>query len=841
MKKLSYGLLSALLLLSACAKETGEESQWDGPVLELNVACLEPTGLTKAGISGTEAGENSYHENEIKSVDFFFYPGGATSEPATYHIRYNNLGKRGNAVFRVELSTNDVNYKIFPAQSGITEATVYALANLPNSLMAELDLLEDQEETSMDRIGQLMTTTDFVGSTYTNHRQDQFIMSGTATITLTGRSHKMVAQGLVGLERYACKITVGIKMDNPMAVETGRTDEKTGEPIYEYWTPRPQEMQIYLVDGMSKMALSGTPAGKGMQWEPVEADYLDYRGNPMRFYNGAGQLYLDKVGEYYQTFPMYTYPYHWQSGSIEDGSREPYLKLVLPWDRQADQEHGISAYQHEFYYKILIPQDTRGKEYENSFVRNNWYHYDISVGVLGSETNEAMVSLEASMFIVYWQDKDVVIKQVSIGNARYLSVEHEEYVLNNQDGVDVRYTTSNPIEITDIHVTRPYYGENPSDGQEKYGATVRQVVGHEDAIKYDDIYPEKSWYLDYSKEQRKALNNNKEWLEDVDGVIRYTHKLNNNYQSDSFDYSPYNITFTVAHADSKEAWMREYDKHVTIIQKPGLYIQTLPNPDTWKGETGPTTPDHWGYVYVNNDQFTRARFDAALKEVPQEQKDAWKLDHIWRVVHYSSGGTDMYRIDVSVLPDLSDASGKFEFVLGDPRQSTPVNLREGLESPYNEPFATAPAIEGGERSLLHYYPTEASERTRHMLAPAYRISTKLSGSEYDGTPMEQAKMRCASLQESGFPAGRWRIPTEAEIRFISNLSAHGVFEWQFGGTYWSANGAVKVDKNNKTVTPAKNVTVALLRCVYDSWYWGDDRVLDSNDLPSIFTWGDKER
>ena len=69
--------------------------------------------------------------------------------------------------------------------------------------------------------------------------------------------------------------------------------------------------------------------------------------------------------------------------------------------------------------------------------------------------------------------------------------------------------------------------------------------------------------------------------------------------------------------------MREYDKHVTIIQKPGLYIQALPNPDTWKGETGPTTPDHWGYVYVNNDQFTRARFDAALKEVPQEQKDAW--------------------------------------------------------------------------------------------------------------------------------------------------------------------------------------------------------------------------
>lgn len=840
MKRLLYGLLCASLLLSACTKEV-EESQWEGPVIELSVACLDPTGLTKAGISGVESGEDSYHENVISSVDFFFYPEDATSEPATYHVRYDNLSKRGNAVFRVELSTNEVNYKIFPAQSGITEATVYAVANLPESLMDELDQLEDQENTSMDSIGQLTATTDFVNSQYTNHRQDQFIMSGTTTISLTGRSKKMVAQGMVGLERYASKITVGIKMDNPMAVDTGRKDADDN-PIYEYWTPRPQEMQIYLVDGVRKVALSGSPAGKGLPWEPEDADYLSYRDNPMRFYNDAGDLYLDKDGEYFQTFPMYTYPYHWMSGSIEDGSREPYLKLVLPWDRLQDLDNGITSFQREFYYKILIPQDTRGKEYENSFVRNNWYHYDISVGVLGSETDEAAVPLDASLFIVYWQDKDVVVKQVSIGNARYLSVEKEYketdekpsyYELNNLNSVDVRYTTSNPIAIENIRVTRPYYGEDHSS-ETKYGATIKHV-SHNDEDTYDDMYPDDSWYLDYSIEQRTALSpDGEDWLLDMgNGVIRYTHSLNNNYTTDDFDYSPYTITFTVRHADSNEAWMRAYDKQVKIVQKPGLYIQALPNPDTYTGVTGKTTPDHWGYVYVNNDQLTRARFD----KDPLHNDAAWRLDHIWRVVHYSSGGTDMYRIDVSMLPNLEG----FEFVLGDPRESAPVNLREGLEAPYNEPFATAPAIEGGERSLQHYYPTEASERTRHMLAPAYRISTKLSGSEYDGTPLEQAKMRCASLQENGFPAGRWRIPTEAEIRFISNLSAHGVFEWQFGGNYWSANGAVNVDKNSKKVTLKPDVTVALLRCVYDSWYWGDDRVLDSDGRTSIFTWGDKER
>lgn len=804
-----------LLLLSACTKEE-LEPEWDGPVIELNVSCLKAGDTTKAGVSGVEAGENSYHENDLAWVDFFFYPGDATSEPATYHVRKTS-GKRENDVFRIELTTNQVNSRIFPAQTETTTATVFAIANGPK------ELLDGLEDTSIDNIGRQTVSTEFVDVNHTNHRQDQFMMSGQTQITLAGRSKKVVSQGIVGLARYASKITVGIKMDSRMEVDTGRKDAEDN-PIMEVWTPRPREMQIYLVDGVSKVALDGSIAGVGAQVVPQEGDYLNYRNNPLRFYNNEGELYFDMEGPYYQTFPMYTYPYHWEPGSIEVGSREPYLKLVLPWDREADPGNNISAIQKEFYYKILIPQDSRGGEFLNSFVRNNWYHYDIGVGVLGSDTDEAEVTLDASMFIVYWQDKDVVVKHANIGNARYLSVEKEEYRLYNQNSVDVRYTTSNPITIKDIRVTRPYYGEeHPAAGETliKYGATVKQA---------DDG----SWYLDYSEEQRIALNGGEDWLQDVGGIVRFTHVLNNNYTSSDIDYSPYTVTFTLSHADNTQAWMAEYDKHVTIIQHPGIYIQATPNPDTWTGVTGETTPDHWGYVYVNNDQFTRARFDAD----PKHNDNAWRLDHIWRVVHYSSGGTDMFRIDVSVLP--SDPVDNFTFILGDPRQSTPVDLRAGLEEPYNEPFATAPAIEGGTRSLTNYYPTEASDRTVHMLAPAYRVSTKLSGSEYDGTPLEQARMRCASLQENGFPAGRWRLPTEAEIRFISNLSAQGVFEWQFSGNYWSANGAVNVNKNTKKVTKS-SATVALLRCVYDSWYWGDDRVLDGNGLPSVFTWGDKER
>lgn len=829
-KRLSYSiLLCGLALFSSCSRES-VEPEWDGPVIEMTVSCLEPTDPTKAGVSGVEAGENSYHENTLQWVDFYFYPGGATSQPASYHVRLTS-GKRESDVFRIPLTTNQVNYLIFPVQSGITEATVFAIANAPKTLLDALD------DTSKDNIERQMVSTEFVNVTHTNRRQESFMMSGTSKIKLSpgGRSQKMVSQGIVELVRYACKITIGLKMDDCVEVDTNRKDDEDN-PIMERWTPRPEEMRIYLVDGVRKVALSGEPAGEGGSFIPDAEDYLSYSDKPLTFFNTNGELFLDMEGGFYQTFPMYTYPYHWVSGSTEDGTREPYLKLILSWDRQEDLAHGISGLQREFYYKILIPQDLRGGEFLDSFVRNNWYHYDISVGVLGADTDEASVELQASLFIVYWQDKDVVVKQANIGNARYLSVDKEVYELYNQTSFDVRYISSNPVMLKNIHATRPYYGDDKTLGyNETYQGNVKRV-SHSDADKYDDIYPNGSYYLEFSEEQRIALNagtpyEGMDWLQIEKGHVKFYHQLNNNYKTDSFDYSPFTISFDLAHSDVTETWMNEYDKHVTIVQNPGLFIQATPNPDTWTEGM----PDHWGFVYVNNDQLTRARFDGD----PKHNDDAWRLDHIWRVVHYSSGGTDMYRIDVSVLPEDS------EFVLGDPRQSSEDNLRSS-DIYGDDTWSLAPDVNGNLRFLEHYFPTDASSRTENMLAPAYRVSTKFSGSEYDGTPLEQAKMRCASLQENGFPAGRWRLPTLGEVRFISNLSAHGVFEWQFSGNYWSAHGAVKVDKNNKTVTRV-NVEKALLRCVYDSWYWGDDRVIDKDPtsptygMPAIFTWGDAAR
>ena len=94
---------------------------------------------------------------------------------------------------------------------------------------------------------------------------------------------------------------------------------------------------------------------------------------------------------------------------------------------------------------------------------------------------------------------------------------------------------------------------------------------------------------------------------------------------------------------------------------------------------------------------------------------------------------------------------------------------------------------------------------------------------------DQAQKRCASYQEDGYPAGRWRMPTEAEVKFMMGLSEStpakipSLFYFAANNDpgYWCANG--KLLKNNNGIylstTDTRNTSV---RCVYDIWYWGEE-------------------
>ena len=133
------------------------------------------------------------------------------------------------------------------------------------------------------------------------------------------------------------------------------------------------------------------------------------------------------------------------------------------------------------------------------------------------------------------------------------------------------------------------------------------------------------------------------------------------------------------------------------------------------------------------------------------------------------------------------------------------------------------------RKLLHYRPTrEDIDISTYVIPPAY-----IFASSYGATTSlsyVQARKRCAAYQENGYPAGRWRLPTLGEIQFAMMLSQKGVFPRLFGSStttntyYWYANSNgtyAYASADQKSTTPGNNSVY--VRCVYDLWYWGDDR------------------
>lgn len=172
----------------------------------------------------------------------------------------------------------------------------------------------------------------------------------------------------------------------------------------------------------------------------------------------------------------------------------------------------------------------------------------------------------------------------------------------------------------------------------------------------------------------------------------------------------------------------------------------------------------------------------------------------------------------------------------------------------------------GKRNLRYYYPTLEDEAHKMIIAPKFRICSSYAGTTWQ-LNRELARRRAAAYQEMGYPAGRWRLPTYGEVKFIMELAAEYKIPRLFGTYsatwwYWCAQGLVCVPSkksNSRSVTLPNDTGFELpiktgardcqrARFVYDEWYWGDadlkasenvDPNKDSARPVYTFTWGDK--
>ena len=854
-------ILLSLLLVVGC--QDGLEPNRPASGLVLTVRCEDPA-LVK---SVQEDGETLFNENLIKSVDFFFYPGDdpASDADAVYHHRVeldedpvSHTGGRWEATFNLVLTRVKAE-QIFTAANHM-RATVYAVVNYDGELAPGGSL----DGTSLSELAATVIITDFA-ATENTYIQDSFLMDGKTIITYD-ESAAISASGTIEARRFAAKMTTAISVAKEVTLKHVSLDD-----LDEVWEPVLHTMRIYLVDGAKNVTL-GTQSSSANQ-SPV---FFSYSADECRrpFVRDNGTTYLgttpadpgpgDKI--YYNTYPMYSYPVAWSTGQpdyTQPLPKQPYLKLEMDWRRT--EAHGYSYDRRKYYYKVILPV--------SSLERNNWYHLNIDVSILGSETDEGKAIIEPTCYILDWQNKSVPIdKYAVISKARYLSVDTRPQELNNLTTLSIPFLSSHDVKIVEgtESARRPFYGEITNESTQvnvyntKYHAWVRKDTSTG------------TYYLEYNGKDGDGnpVSGPSDWLTEKATSIEFNHSLVNNYTADDFDYSPYTIECDIVHRDLTPNVYPydEYKKHLTIIQYPGIYIESCMNSDSeiratsnsngkpyYHSQNDPDKPwlnYPWGYVYIDGGRFIRTGNDNT-EPYNKLSTDNNKKEYQWRTVWYTGGGRDIFKINVTVLPNDSG------FVIGDPRidgydRTVPVLgysfERDGtaagdavLENHTGgtSNFSYAPVVDGdvntpmslaGEpRPLMYYRPTEKSSRTQNMIAPSYRISTKLGGTEFGNLDEAHAKYRCAGYQEDGFPGGRWRIPTMSEIKFIAQLSAKGVFEPMFKGDYWSANGVVNVNTSNGSVV-SNDHTTALLRCVYDAWYWGDEQW----NPRTQFVWGDRQ-
>lgn len=364
------------------------------------------------------------------------------------------------------------------------------------------------------------------------------------------------------------------------------------------------------------------------------------------------------------------------------------------------------------------------------------------------------------------------------------------YKLNLKVGVLGSLNPQDPVEVTPSFIIEDWFTEELTAEMQNYRYLVldeynsvmnnvnelRMPYVSSSAIKEAKVT--KVVYTDYSQVKFKDVSlTSDSQLADysvrVDGdELVFSHVLTDN------DFVPFTITVIVTNEDNiSQEW--------TITQYPAIYIEGH------KAEYKLFVAD----TFCNNGNRQDVEYNSYdLGSV----RDPETVDGSGTNNNYNN-----YTIHVTSF-DVGD-----NYQIGDPRTLDYNNLNM--------------------RDLKFYRPSRADDDSWWVIAPSFKIAS--SRGKTTDISFANAQRRCAAYQEDGYGAGRWRVPTRAEIEFIVNLSANGKIPTLFDGEYWCADGAYYSSDDQSFHSSSSGQAV---RCVYDVWYWGDTRA----DNPDVFGWRD---
>lgn len=796
--------------------------------------------LNLRNVKGSRATDDANNEDRLERAVVCLYPNGAVAATTPSYVEYFDLTANETATVKIKLSKTLAS-ALFGDGNGT--CTAYVVANLP------ADAPAITTSTPLADISKFTIYSDFASM----QPQTSFVMDGTGNVNRSGYgTAEDKATGTIELRRAASRISLAVE------VADRYTDAQNN-----VWTPEPSNMSVLITNGVNRSQVESstyTPADGDYYATTTAAENPDHR---QRGFSGpvSGEKY-----NYQLASPFYTFPNKWSENETE--TPMTYMTLMLPWRNET------TGTVRTCFYMVPVVKG-------NELIRNVAYSVKLSVNVLGSFTPDKPLPLtDLSYYAVDWGSLDV---DVNLNESRYLVVDRNNYTIDNERSISIPVYTSHETIVTSVKAT--YYRYNTSaQGQEvpveitqqQYQNTVDRGNGKiYDAVMDTTHYTDgrflinlnldhelKVWDPYNSSNDRVQLEliskrqNGNSWSytypSDIPGNIT---RINYYQKTDVDAFSKYKFEITIQHKDKFESTdpneKETFKEVLTIMQYPAVYVEAYGG-YRWTGSnvTGTT-----GNVFVNG--------------VSNESDEYW--NYIFGLQTSNNANPNNTIITITQLNEGQ------KYIIGDPRETTPTDLTrilsfsvrtggsllnptyEEVEFNSNSQYATAPNYAwisapgiddlNTPRKLTNYYPT-GGEGYERYIAPKLRLASSFGICQSTNTLAED-KLRCAGYQELSRPAGRWRIPTVAEIEYIMKLSNEKKIPTTFneGSDYMSAQGVVNSNETNAdgTFKVKKTTTQAAVRCVYDEWYWGADTIKPISGTSGTrneryqFTWGDRPR
>ena len=735
-----------------------------------------------------EGSTSTDYERQLNRLDCFFYVKDKTNEPCVYYHKaeVNDLGSA-----TIPFYVNDLVLKeIFPSGS---LCDVFVIANIPGNPIFEAKT----DGTTMQALGELIL--DMTKGEYDGIGKP-FVMTGSARVQKGQNSN---ASATISLARVASKVTMTVKVPKSIEVEDSNGNKVTMKPILKD-NEGNEPLKTSFHYGTSKSYLSGA-------YHDDPANYINTKKIPYTLSEETDTHYVFTCD-----MPFYTYARSWDKGS----DNAAYVTFEMPWRKGEDSKYKT------YYYQILV----NGKE--RNFVPNTHYDMTVTVGVLGSTVEAIPEELDVwSYYILDWteetangehgsgdRDEDVEIQKFN-----YLEVPQTYIEMDNVPEVAIRYNASHKIGVKLREFTDDEKGET--------------VEGLPNPTKLSALYinngtnngtPEAVPLSNISIKDNFADNNN--------GWLTFKYTLSNDV------YSPAYVFITIwldVNGNGEHDDDEILTENVKIVIYPAIFIvgdrSTLYSVFV-NGNFRQTASKTDYYTYIKGEQVGKA--------VGTDGNDPMMYMNIISISAFNTNDNNhMFAYNSDKIKDT-------QYIIGDPRvRSSDLLGVEGEDT--TEPSRNADGwikatdVTGEVRNLKFYYPTSTEANSYQVIAPKFRIASKLGG--YSECDVDGAALRCASYQEDGFPAGRWRLPTTAEVLYIVELQRLGKIKALFygGNTYFSATDRVTVPNNNNySLSIGLGTSKASVRCVYDDWYWGSTReAIEDPDKEAgdhKFTWGDRK-